>query len=284
LSYILNFIDLKAIFIYLILLFAWVWPHASRAQYAQDPVPVHDSFTIVSNALNEVRMINIWTPSEYADETEALPVLYMLDGGIKEDFPHLANTIDTLIQTHKIPPVILVGIENTQRRRDLTGPTNVKKDKEIAPVVGGSEAFRAFVRDELIREINTRYRTTSSRGIIGESLAGLFVTETFFLQPGLFDIYIAFDPSLWWNDTYLLKTATQHLAGFPTSPKTFWFAGSGAKDIYKNAEKLADVLKGQALPNLKWQYNPEKHEQHSTIFRSTKESALIWSLNSQGQP
>lgn len=271
-------------FIFLILLVAWVWPHASWAQYAQDPIPVHDSFTIVSNVLHEVRTINIWTPPEYAEDIEALPVLYMLDGGIKEDFPHLANTIDTLIQTKRIPPIILVGIENTQRRRDLTGPTTVKKDMEIAPVVGGSETFRAFVRDELIPEIHTRYRTTGIQGIIGESLAGLFVTETFFLQPDLFNIYIAFDPSLWWNDRYLLKTATQHLAGFPTSPKTFWFAGSDTKGIYKNAARLADVLKAQSRSNLRWQYHPEKELKHNTIFRATKENALIWSLNSQGQP
>lgn len=44
----------------------------------------------------------------------------------------------------KIKPVILVGIENTERRRDLTGFTTIPKDKEVAPVVGGSEKFRGI--------------------------------------------------------------------------------------------------------------------------------------------
>ena len=115
----------------------------------------------------------------------------MPDGGTKEDFSHIANTLAELIQSNKITPVILVGIENTQRRRDLTGKTEVEEDKKIAPIVGGSTEFRAFVKDELFPEINKRYRTTNKKGIIGESLAGLFVIETFLEQPDMFDVYIA---------------------------------------------------------------------------------------------
>jgi len=100
--------------------------------------------------LGEVRTINVYTPPEYASDTAAFPVLYMLDGGMSEDFPHVANTIDSLIRLGLIPPVLVVGIENTERRRDLTGPTTVAKDSAIAPRVGGSAAFRSFIRDELI--------------------------------------------------------------------------------------------------------------------------------------
>ena len=161
----------------------------------------------------------------------------------------------------------------------MTGKTDVKKDKEIAPVVGGSEQFRAFINDELFIEINKRYTTSNTSGIIGESLAGLFVTETFLLTPNMFDFYIAFDPSLWWNDKYLIKTANEDLNNFPTTPKAFWFAGSGAKDIFKSTEKLAAILKAKNISNLKWKYSPEPKEKHNTIFRATKVDALIWTLN-----
>lgn len=88
-----------------------------------DPVPIYESLTITSNLLNEDRIINIWTPPNYNQSTDSLTVVYMPDGGIKEDFPHIANTIAELVENGKIPPVILVGIENTERKRDLTGPT-----------------------------------------------------------------------------------------------------------------------------------------------------------------
>ena len=244
-----------------------------------DPIPTHQSLNIESKILGETRVINIWTPPNYESDKEALPVLYMPDGGLKEDFPHIANTLAELIKAKKIPPTILVGIENTQRRRDLTGPTEVSEDKEIAPIVGGSANFRKFITKELIPEISQKYRTTSEKGIIGESLAGLFVTETFFIEPDLFDYYIAFDPSLWWNNHELEKTAKDHLTKFPPTEKRFWFAGSGTDSIVTFTRNLADTINKANLGNLKWYYADEPKQNHSTIFRATKAKAMIWIMN-----
>lgn len=250
----------------------------SNAAQIEDPIPAHDTFSITAKQLGESRTINVWTPENYANEKDSLPVMYMADGGIAEDFPHIANTFAELIKLKKIPPFILVGIENTQRRRDLSGPTTVAKDKEIAPIVGGSEKFRNFINDELILEINKRYRTTQKKGILGESLSGLFVMETFFLNPEMFDYYIAFDPSLWWNNHSLVSTAKTNLTKLNT-PKILWFAGSSAADISVYTKQLADILKTEAQPNLVYTYSDEPKEKHNTIFRATKEKALIWALN-----
>lgn len=246
-----------------------------------DPIPNHQTIKIESKIIGETRTINIWTPENYQTNTNSLPVLYMPDGGVKEDFPHIANTLAKLIKAKKIAPLILVGIENTQRRRDLTGPTTVAKDKEIAPMVGGSEKFSAFIKNELFSEINKRYRTTSEKGIIGESLAGLFVTETFLQHPNLFDYYIAFDPSLWWNDQHLTKNATALLANFTTNPKRFWFAASNTIDIAPNVNQFAEILAGKNIPNLKWKHVNAPKEKHHTIYRATKEEAIIWTLNAK---
>lgn len=153
------------------------------------------------------------------------------------------------------------------------------EDKEIAPVVGGSEKFRAFLKEELFPEINSRYKTTSERGILGESLSGLFVMETFLLQPDMFTYYIAFDPSLWWNDHALVKAAKNTLMHFPADKKTVWFAGSSAGDIATYTNELAGMLKEENVSGLRWFYSHEPKEQHHTILRATKEKALIWALN-----
>lgn len=271
---------MKLIYFNLVLMLVFL-TSSSNAQIYNDPIPVHETFTLVSKKVGELRTINVWVPLEYKTSKDSFPVLYMPDGGLKEDFPHIANTLAELIKSKKIQPLILVGIENTERRRDLTGPTEVEKDKEIAPVVGGSENFRAFIKDELFGEIEKRYRTTHEKGIIGESLAGLFVTETFILYPDMFDYYIAFDPSLWWNNEHLIKTAKEYLSKFPTTPKRFWFAGSGIEDVSLTVRKLAKVLEAENINNLKWKYSDEPKEKHSTIFRATKEKALIWTLNAK---
>ncbi|RZK57529.1 MAG: alpha/beta hydrolase, partial [Pedobacter sp.] len=158
---------MKSIFLFLFsLVFIAV---ETKATQQEDEIPTHDTFTIASKNLGETRTINVWKPAEQNDSTKKLPVLYMLDGGIKEDFPHLANTIMELVNKKIIPPIILVGIENTQRRRDLTGYTDVAEDKNIAPVVGGSAKFRAFIKDELFLTIDQKYRVNKEKSIIGES-------------------------------------------------------------------------------------------------------------------
>ena len=69
------------------------------------------------------------------------------------------------------------------------------------------------------------------------------------------------------------------MTNFPTTNKRFWFAGSDAEDINVHTDSLAKTLQTKNLPNLTWQYSDEPNEQHNTIFRATKEKALIWTLN-----
>lgn len=250
-----------------------------KSTVLQDPIPTHETFKIESKLVGESRIINVWTPPNYASSTDSLFVLYMPDGGIKEDFPHIANTLADLIEKKKIPSMILVGIENTERRRDLSGASETKSDGEVAPMTDGAKKFRAFILEELIPEINIKYRTNNKKGIIGESLAGLFVIETLLVHPNSFDYYIAFDPSLWWNSHKLQQNAASYLANFPNQPKKLWFAGSNAADINQYTKALANTFKETNLSQLNWTYSDEPNEQHKTIFRATKEKAILWTFN-----
>lgn len=245
----------------------------------RDAIPEHDTFTINSKIVNEDRVINVWTPENYKISTETFPVMYMADGGIEEDFAHIANTISDLIKQKKIAPIILVGIENTDRKRDLTGFTSVEKDKEIGKEVGESEKFRNFIKDELIPEINKKYRTTNKKGIIGESLSGLFVVETLQLTPTLFDFYIAMDPALWWNDEYLVKNAKANFEKMPATNIKFWFAGSNVQKDNPFISKLNEIITKVNPQSFNWKYVDAPKEEHPTVFRATKEEAIIWALN-----
>ncbi|WP_452222590.1 alpha/beta hydrolase [Lacinutrix chionoecetis] len=263
---------------YIFLLFA-IFCSCAKQLHSNDPIPTHDNFTITSTNVKEDRVINVWMPPQYENTNILLPVLYMPDGGIKEDFPHIANTLAKLIADKHIPPMLLVGIENTERGRDLTGFSNVQADAEYCPITDGAKNFRAFITNELIPEINNKYRTTDKKGIIGESLAGLFVMETFFTEPETFDFYIAMDPSLWWNDHYLEKEAPNLLQNFTDKEIKLWFAGSNTEDIAIHTKSLAKTFESVAPENLTWKYSNEPNEKHHTIFRATKEKALIWTLD-----
>jgi predicted alpha/beta superfamily hydrolase len=234
----------------------------ARPVPGQTPLAIGETFTMESAVLGETRRINVYAPPGYADK--ALPVLYMPDGGIAEDFLHVAGIVQVSVGNGTMRPFILVGIENTERRRDMTGPTEVAQDRTIAPRVGGSAAFRRFIRTELMPQVRRRYRTTEETAVVGESLAGLFVVETFFLEPDLFRTYIAFDPSLWWNGEHLVKRAGERLRGL--AGKTLYLASSDEPGIVASATRLAEVLAKGAPAGLRWHHERMPEEKHSTIY------------------
>jgi predicted alpha/beta superfamily hydrolase len=231
---------------------------------AAQEVP-HETFTMHSSALNETRRINVYTPPGYQPRGPRFPVLYMPDGGMQEDFPHVVATVDSAIRAGQMRPVLVVGIENTERRRDMTGPTEVADDRKIAVHVGGSAAFRRFIARELMPEVRHRYRVTGEKAIIGESLAGLFIMETFFLQPKLFDTYIALSPSLWWNHGALVDSAAALLRARPKLRAALYFS-SASDDIGEPIIKLDQVMRANAPPGLHWEYRHRPDLKHSTTY------------------
>jgi hypothetical protein len=252
---------------------SWGGPTAHRD-------PGHLTFLVASGVLGEPRTINVYTPPGYdAQPSASFPVLYMPDGGLEEDFPHIAVTIDSLIRLGRIPPMLVVGIENTERRRDLTGPTTVAEDSTVAPRVGGSADFRRFIRDELMPEVRTRYRCTDDAFIVGESLAALFVVETFVLEPSLFQRYIAISPSLWWNGGALLQLAAARLQDPITASRTVYLAAANENGIAGKTAALATLLSAHAATGLRWYYEPRPDLEHSTIFRAVVPEAFVLTLN-----
>ena len=252
---------------------------AETLQVKSTPITFGETFTISSKVLGETRRINVYIPPLYGEPADARrPVLYMPDGGMAEDFLHIAGLLQVSVGNGTVKPVILVGIENTERRRDLTGPTENPEDRKIAPRVGGSATFRAFLATELIPLVTATYRTTAERAIIGESLAGLFVVETFFVDPALFDTYIAFDASLWWNNGAIVKQAEPRLrlmdklAAFK-SRRALYLAASSEDRGGLNAE-LATLLTQHAPAALTWHFERMPAEKHATIYHPAALLAL----------
>lgn len=245
--------------------------------------PAHQTFTIASHHTGEARTINVYIPPGYDSTPDlAYPVLYMPDGGMQEDFPHVAATVDSLIRLGRIPPMLLVGIENTQRRRDMTGPTRFHEDSAIAPRVGGSADFRAFFREELQPEVHRRYRVTGESAIVGESLAGLFIVETFLVEPTLFDRSIALDPSLWWNGGLLVDSSATLLSRAGGRSRVLFLASSNQDGIREPTARLAAILGQGADSAVAWTYRPRPDLTHGTIYVGVVADALVTALGNGG--
>jgi predicted alpha/beta superfamily hydrolase len=115
----------------------------------------------------------------------------------------------------------------------------------------------------LMPAVESRYRTTNERAIVGESLAGLFVVETLLVEPALFDTYIAFDPSLWWNDEYLVRHANTSVAIHAIAPKRLYIATSSDGSI-ATTRRLTRTLSRQHA--LRIGSYPMPKEKHATIY------------------
>jgi len=249
------------------------------------PLTLGETFQLESKILGERRTINVYQPPSCSRGAADCPVLYMPDGGMDEDFPHILGSLDVSIKNQIIRPVILVGIANTERRRDLVGPTAVAQEQKAAPHAGGAQRFRRFLRDELKPAIAARYRVSSDSAIIGESLAGLFVLETLLVEPDLFDHYIAVDPSGWWNQQALVRSAPARFAAWSASPRTLDLVVAEENATYDGADVLLDALRTARPGGLTWRY-AALPEHHDTIFPFAALQALrtVFANPARSQP
>jgi predicted alpha/beta superfamily hydrolase len=249
-------------------------PPAPRVSGQTEPIVIGESFTMDSVTLGEKRRITVYLPPDYAETSKRYPVLYLLDGGAKEDFHHITGIVQVSVANGLMDPILVIGIENTERRRDMTGPTEKPEDKKIAPRVGGSAQFRKFLKDELVPRIERDFRGNGERTLLGESLAGLFVVETFFEEPQLFHRYISVSPSLWWNDGFLLKHAAVRLKTLPVQGRTLYLTVGGKDDNTEVTNQFVEALRMAALPGLKLYYEPMPDEAHATMLHAGALRAL----------
>ncbi len=227
---------------------------------------------IDSKILSEKRILNIYLPDGYSEnDSIKYPVIYLLDGSADEDFIHVAGLIQFLNfpWVNTLPKSILVGIANVDRKRDLTFPTTIEKDKKAFPTTGKSEKFISFIELELQPLINRTYKTTSTKTIIGQSLGGLLATEVLFKKPKLFTNYIIVSPSLWWDNESLLSTHPNILNSNFTTPTSIYIAvGKEEKIMEDDVKKLVSILKKQPGKNITVNFEYFTDENHASILHN----------------
>jgi predicted alpha/beta superfamily hydrolase len=245
----------------------------SSAQEVAPPIP--QRLDIHSNVLKEDRVIWVRTPPGYQQSKSVYPVLYQTDapGHVNET----GSTIDFLVEHGRMPALIVVGIANTDRNRDLTPSHADMKNPDgtvnTFPTSGGADHFLDFIQTELIPEIEKRYRTAPYRIFAGHSFGGLFAIHALISRPDLFNAYIAVSPSLQWDDGHTLHQAQQFFANHGEVKKTLFFSlaneGSTDNPMGQNFEQLQKTLAAGAPKGLVWQSARYPDEDHgSTVLRA----------------
>lgn len=231
----------------LALLFLLLLPAAS-AQAG----PTAEIVTLRSKAMGEERTINIYVPPGYAGGKKRYPVIYMTDGGMREGFAPMAMLVDDGIAAGTTGDVIVVGIAQKDRNR------------ELAPSKG-SAGFRRFIIDEVKPWIEANYRTDGHDAISGGSFGGLFVVYTLLHEPQAFDDYIAVSPSLWWNGGALVANAPKLFEQAPAAPRRLWLAVANEGPTMRVAS-FVGMLEKHAPAWLSWSFMPFPRETHSSVY------------------
>jgi predicted alpha/beta superfamily hydrolase len=229
---------------------------------AQNNSVINDS--IYSDILKEERSIKVIMPEAYKPgSSEKYEVIYLTDGEWVADlFPFIYKFAKG---ENYVPSVIIVALPNTyinkanQRDRDFL-PVHVKNP----PISGGADKFISFLKNELIPYINKTYPTNGTNSLYGHSYGGLFVVYTLLTEPDLFQTYYATDPSLSWNNDFVINLASERLEKLPPD-KLLWIAG--ITETYKNMGigRMDSVLKLKAPQSLIWKIATFPNEKHNSV-------------------
>ena len=214
---------------------------------SQQPEPIVIGEALSFDALGEERRVNIILPLEYEAEPEReWPVIYMLDGGVRQDIAMGIGIARWNAMWGRSRDAIIVGIETHDRQRELLPPTSDAGEAERYPSAGQSEQFRQWIAQSVKPAVEARYRHDGTAFLVGESAAGHFVVETWAAEPGLFDGYAAISPSLQWNDEIL----SRRIAGADgaSRPKIYLSLADEGGATETGIERLLSALgEGQAF-------------------------------------
>jgi len=220
-----------------------------------------------SKFLRYPRSIYVYTPPITIKKNKLIPVLFFHDGQNLYDPTRsvfgqtwqLEKTLNDLINNKIIPPVIVVGIDNSPDRileytfsRDLQGRG------------GGAQNYCNFLIEELIPEIEKKFPVSTDRSLVGSSLGGLVSIYAGITHYKTFTRIAALSPSLWWDHLKILQLLTKS-KNFSDS----LYADSGTE----GGERSMDVLE---LEKVMQQYFNQKVIFQKIISRGDTHDENSW--------
>jgi predicted alpha/beta superfamily hydrolase len=202
-----------------------------------------DTIKIHSNALNEDRFVIVYKPVGL-NKADSVDIIYLLDG-------EFSSYRYDLISKEKLnSPVIVIGIVNTNRNRDMLPAKQ-------------PEPFLKFVTEELKPEIEADF-LINQRILFGHSYAGGFTVYALINHPGLFNKYIASSPT---PIMEMIEPEIYNQLDSKLVKSIKFYIGYGSKDmrqVKKWSGKLINNLRLLKLTHIQWKSEVFEGENHDT--------------------
>jgi predicted alpha/beta superfamily hydrolase len=241
------------------------------------PISLGQSYTLNSAVYGGPREINLYVPDlpAWAEGyfTDPLPVLYVVDGGVDQDFMHIAALSQLPLVNGERSPAIIVGVKTDNRYGEITpDPIDPRYIAEFKGY-GGADDFRQFLQTEVIPFVQSKGHTGRA-ALMGESLAGLFVLDTLASEPTLFEDYVAISPSSWWDDQGLAKRAEDALADTPAGKRLVLAIADEGGTMEAGTVAFRDAAIANPAIEVTFLDRSES-ESHGTIYHNAARDALL---------
>jgi predicted alpha/beta superfamily hydrolase len=258
-------------------------------------LPAFRKFTMHADETGRAYEIFVYVPG--APPPSGFPVVYVLDAN--SDFVTVAETVRRAGRRPRATGigqsiVVGVGYPNTQgydldrRYLDYTlGPSCASGSDLPASAYGGQDAYLRFLSLQLLPHISAHFPVDPHRRtLLGHSLAGYFVLEALARSPGLFDAYVSFSPSIWWDPEGLrarlgqaggtgagqrLYIAAgryeQEIAPWqgPESPGNDYHVMRATRRMVENAREMAHEIETAFAPDMTVRFELGEQEDHCTV-------------------
>jgi enterochelin esterase-like enzyme len=178
-----------------------------------------------SEIFGNTRKLRVLLPSGYdapANRNRVYPVLYLNDGQNLFDSTtavfnkmewRVDETVARLVADRKIPPIIVVGIDNAGRRgrarEYLPYPDEYLSPPEPHP---DGKRYPEFLAREVLPFVRAHYRVATDRrhvGVGGSSYGAVAALYTAMIHTELFGLLLAESPSLYVDSTHILRDAAR---------------------------------------------------------------------------
>jgi len=218
--------------------------------------------TIQSKYLNESEIINIYLPPDYYNSKDKYPLQVVLGGYSRTRLFYTINEylsktyqILDLNQLHTIPETIIVGLRNA--------PSN------------NIENFGKFIYNEVIPYIESKYRKTDYKSIIGHSFDGEFVLHNLFSIDSPFQSYICTAPT---NSEYFRNQLNNEktIELIKKSNRKLFLGASQMDYFYEENLKLIEALNKTDKGTFLFQSTIKTSDTHHTIFPNLMTDALLF--------
>jgi predicted alpha/beta superfamily hydrolase len=240
--------------------------HAGTASAMSPAESRVDSFRVVMPELgNRQRMVRVYLPKHYDAVSRAFPVLYLQDAqqlfspGPFGDWL-IDETLDRLSDEDPAHGLIVVGIDNSDRRWDEYGPWKNSHMHDwvdpswSAPEQGGEgAAYVEFLTRTLKPKIDSLYRTLPDRAntaVGGSSMGGLIALYAGITRPDVFSMVMAMSTAVWFGEDGGPWLSRNHLLRFladrrpPSNVRFYLDVGTNER----SRDKDPDVVDAQGHP------------------------------------